>query len=519
MKRLTAIVIFLCLPVFEAHGDEPLDVWKGSYRFSYETLMLPQREAMSLAGLQYLTDFSPRLYAGAGVFGAISGRRGGFFVGGLEAGIRQNILPALFAEAGFFAGAGGGGGAPQGGGLMLRPHVGIWYDMRSVRAGVLYSRIDFPNGKINSGQIGFALDVPFETLLVSDGYQGDLSTIVERASRIAGQPLGFARDYLGPFYQVYFPATRVKNTKGRTRTEPFGTFGLEAGRCYDERFSLFTAVAGAVAGSAAGYAELFAGAGYRLPLSGSGEKKLFLDWRAAAGAAGGGRVDTGGGVVMKTSLGLKALFRPELAANMSGGYAKAMDGSFSAAVVTFDVTYFADTASFGPKNATAVDSLYLSSYQAGMTQQTYLTRDPRIRKSPDSTPVSLVGIRIHRALTDSLAVTAQASGAYDGSAGGYAVGLLGLRLTSSPVVFQALQLFLDASAGAAGGGGIPVGGGAVVQGAAGILCTIAGKFSFEASYGMIAAVNGPLDSSFIEAGLLYRFSTLNRRISPRSPTR
>jgi hypothetical protein len=124
-----------------------------------------------------------------------------------------------------------------------------------------------------------------------------------------------------------------------------------------------------------------------------------------------------------------------------------------------------------------------------------------------------MGFRLHRALSQSLFATGQALGAYDGSAGGYAVGLLGLRLMSSPVLLQQTRLFLEASAGGAGGGGIAVGGGAVVQGMAGVALDIGKSLSMEASYGKIGSVHGVLDSSLIEVGFVYRFSALCRKIA------
>jgi hypothetical protein len=124
-----------------------------------------------------------------------------------------------------------------------------------------------------------------------------------------------------------------------------------------------------------------------------------------------------------------------------------------------------------------------------------------------------MGFRFHRELSRSFFVTGQALGAYDGSAGGYAVGLLGLRLLSSPVLTQQTRLFLEASAGGAGGGGIPVGGGSVAQGMAGVMLDIGRSFSMEASYGRIGAIHGVLDSSLIEVGIVYRFSTLCRKIT------
>ena len=502
-------------PAADASDEAVFDIWKGVYRISYESVKVSSPESMGLMGVHYLVDVAPWLSAGVSGFGAITGKRGGFFTGGLEVALRQRLYKSFDIEAGVFAGGGGGGGAPQGGGMMLRPYAGILYDWGSSRAGVQYARVDFPNGTITSDHFAFVFDIPFDLLLLHTGYDGELAPLPGRASRAAEKEAGFVRDSFTVIYQKYFPAAGTKNTDLRTRTKNFDTLGLEYARHYNDRYSLVAEAAGAVAGESEGYAELFIGAGYRRALSEAGRKRLFLDFHAAAGTAGGGGVDTGGGFALKTSLGLKYFIGPDLSTGLAGAYVAAPGGSFRAPAASFDITYLADFLSLEGKrfSPNPSDTLSLDTWEAGYSHQTYRTHDPRVRKSASDAPVSLMGLKLRKALSPSLSLTGQAWGAYDGGAGGYAVGLLGMRLTSGPVLVEWLRFFAELSAGGAGGGGIPVQGGAVLQGMTGLSLDLTRSLGMEVSYGKIEAINGILESAIVEAGLVYRFSTLCRKIT------
>ena len=66
-------------------------------------------------------------------------------------------------DAGSYVGAGGGGAAAQGGGLMIRPHIGLKYDFNWGAVGLNYTYVDFPNGDISSDAIALSLDIPFSS--------------------------------------------------------------------------------------------------------------------------------------------------------------------------------------------------------------------------------------------------------------------------------------------------------------------------------------------------------------------
>ena len=45
---------------------------------------------------------------------------------------------------------------------MIRPHVGLKYDLSWGSLGLNYSYVDFPNGDISSDALALSLDIPFD---------------------------------------------------------------------------------------------------------------------------------------------------------------------------------------------------------------------------------------------------------------------------------------------------------------------------------------------------------------------
>ena len=52
-------------------------------------------------------------YAGIGMYGAVTGERGGLFTLGVNAGIKKAIVSKLYIHAGLHVGGGGGANEPR----------------------------------------------------------------------------------------------------------------------------------------------------------------------------------------------------------------------------------------------------------------------------------------------------------------------------------------------------------------------------------------------------------------------
>lgn len=175
MKLLLLFVLYLTVqPLFSlpaanaAENRQYIDAGHSRARFTYESVSLPANEKMGFLGSTVLFDATDWLSLGAGAYGALAGKRGGFITLGGAAEIRKEISDFAEVNSGIFVGAGGGRGGFQlaGGGLMLRYHVGG--QIKSEHWGNLgggVSFIDFPDGAIHSFQPYISYDYPFTTLL------------------------------------------------------------------------------------------------------------------------------------------------------------------------------------------------------------------------------------------------------------------------------------------------------------------------------------------------------------------
>src|SRR5213076_773213 len=125
---LLALATIAAMPV--RAQERSLSAPTAHARIGFERIRLPGDEHVGLLGSSYLVDAPviPGLAIGPAVYGAVSGRRGGFFTIGGEAAWRRQLVGPFGVEVGLYAGGGGGAAAPVGGGLMLRPHVDLLWD-------------------------------------------------------------------------------------------------------------------------------------------------------------------------------------------------------------------------------------------------------------------------------------------------------------------------------------------------------------------------------------------------------
>lgn len=463
-------------------------------RMSYEVLDIGTHETMGLAGVHYLVNVEPDWYVGASGFGALQGERGGFFTGGFTVGTGKRFASKWLLDAGVFAGGGGGGSAPQGGGLMLRPHIGISRDAGSVIVGAGISHVTFPNGGIDSTQLNLTLGIPFE---VYYGRAADAGKTVAIRDLFG---LGVQQSEWIATVGEYRPDDDAGISANAATTPPLTRVGFEYRKHLDARRYLFVEAAGAMEGQSDGYAELLAGVGYRVPLFG---RRIHLVGSIAGGGAGGGQVDTGGGAVGKARIGLDYDFMPALKLGVEAGRLESA-GKFGADFYGLTLGYrMGEIGTGGGKAWQGGEGTHLAKWRLVGTQHTDFAA---ARKTGNAQNLSLVGLKIEKFLTDAFYLTGQAFGAYAGDAGGYAAGLMGAGWEISLRDDGRLRFNAEVAAGAAGGGGVDVGGGAVIQPQVGLSWRFSHQLSARLEAGRINAFEGRLDSNVVGVGLSYEFS-------------
>jgi len=481
----------------------------AAWRLNFELVNMPDtnERKMGLLGINYLVDLQKWLYAGVAGYGAVVGERGGLFTLGLETGIKIAIFPDIFIDGGIYAGGGGGKTALVGGGLMLRPHVGMAYGFEYFKVGVDASKVDFPNGSINSNQIAVNLEIPTEITYAATPRDHRLDHVVYTDNK-AEPYFDFNKYYISALGQAYFQSGSTDD-QGKKDTSTLQLVGIEAGRFFSPFWFGFIKAAGAFAGQHNGYMDVLGGFGghYAIPAI----PKVAVNGRMAVGMGGGGNVDTGGGLLLEPSIGLQYQFMPSLSAEVAGGFIGAPDGKFHAYTVTGKLSYamlLGDTET-QPTTAHFMEEYYLQSWRINIFNQTYFKPQ---RKGVENTnrSVNLVGVKIDDFVASNFYLSGQAASAYSGDAGGYSSGMLGVGWLTDPFFADKVNASAEVLFGAGGGGGLNVSGGAIVNPALGLHYNFSRYIAASATAGRIISVGGgKLNATTLTAGLTFKFATIN----------
>ena len=476
--------------------------WRNrTLRFSFEEIDMPDLgEHMGLYSIGAYELLNPWLYGGITLYGAASGRRGGFFTGGYTLGVERQLTDKWKLDDVGYVGAGGGGAAAQGGGLMIRPHIGLKYDLRWSILGLNYTYVDFPNGDISSEAIALSLDIPFNSsslnleddgLTVADYFGADWSNVSRHRSHLAAR------------VRAYSPVRGSKTTSGRLLNDSLGLVGVEYSYFLDKNWFTTFETAGAVSGGVGGYAELLAGLGYRFSLT--KDDRLALLPALTIGGAGGGAVETGGGFVARANLGLEYRLSPDLSLIMDGGYLTAPDGKFDTSYFGFNFAYVMEPFAQDQKGTplTETDLIQTTKWRFRPAHQWYFDAQ---RKGGSSLDMNLLGGKIDWMGGDFWYLTGQGLSAYLGEAGGYSeghwgVGVLGPR-------WKNFQLYGEMLIGAGGGGGVDSASSLLYKPSVGLEYNLNKDLSLQTGIGKVISKEGKLDANTFDASLVWHFGTL-----------
>ena len=472
------------------------------WRATTESVELPGGEKMGLLGLDLLFDVNDRLRLGMGTYGALRGERGGFITLGLVGEARQRLSPNWLARAGLFVGAGGGRGGYtlSGGGLMLRGDVGLGYESgRYGNFGFGVSHVQFPSGVIQSTQPYLQYEYPFFSLL-NPAWTTALPAVENARAGDAAVPARSTEFAL--VTRTYKIPSSVVRDDGLAQHSSMQLLGVEWLSYLDQHWFLKLESEGAMDGQSNGYMQILAGGGYRFALADRTAVKL----HAAAGPAGGGGVDTGGGLLLDAGISLSQKLSSRTALELSLGEVHAPSRSFTATSLGVKLNY-----QFGLPGVSeqAVSWSALSDFdatklRARVVNQTYFKAAPAWRNRSIDQSVSNLGVQLDYFVLPNWFVTGQGLAAYAGDAGAYMTGQVGVGLQQD----FSQRWFVEAEAllGAAGGGGLAVGGGLVGQGNASIGYRLSNALSVLASAGRVAALKGDFRANVAGLALVYQFT-------------
>ncbi len=492
-RRAMSALRFLCLALALPSGaafaqSAPPNAWARTnvdLRIGYETVTLPGDEKMGLVGVSYLVELREGLCVGPAVYGAASGKRGGLFTVGAEAALCIRLAGPLGLETGLYVGGGGGGGAPVGGGLMLRPHADLLWDFGGYRLGVSVSNVRFPSGEINSTQFGLVLAMNTQFIHLPGGS--------DPMPYFGGARTGVGFDRILGVVGAYRPASGAKGNSGAPLDTSIGTVGTRADHFFTPNFFGGIEANAAATGGAAGYAEFLGTLGLQWPV---GTDRFTLGGRVALGMGGGGDIPTGGGLLGKAALDAALRLSRNVSLNLEAGWARAPQGSFSAPFGSLALTWDLDHGDGAPTVGTREE------FSAGVETYHLAAR----KKGPPAT-LDNVTLKFNRFVSESVYLTGQVHSAYAGGAGGFSVGLIGVG--AQQALGEHVLVGAELLAGAAGGGGVDTGNGAVVQPMAYIGVNLSRALSLRLGAGRVMS-GGGLDSNVLELTLAFSFGVASR---------
>jgi len=500
MNWFIRILLVAGLSIIQAHSHDTAPIqtehYHATYGASYEKLYLPGKEEMGLLGFDLLFDINRFIYGGVALYGAIEGRRGGFFTVGIDSGLKYDLGENIRLRSGLFVGAGGGGGAPQGGGLLLRPYLQTSWHTDDWSIGVGISHIEFPNGAISSTQGYAKIEIPTEGVFVGKHlfdrvtrYDGDFNH-----SNLSDLSMSFLAEH-------YIPESSSTNTDG-TPTTPYSLAGIRIDKLISRSLYGYLHAAGAGGGHSDGYMELFAGGGYLYRL---GELPVSIGLEAAIGAGGGGRVDTGGGLLYRVQALAEADVTEHIQLKLAVGKTKSATGSFSG-------TNYGITLGYRTDIATALDSkgLVLSPYpwRFRLLNKSYLNGKNMFKTPKGVERVDLLGLGFDWYLNPHIYLTGQSYWAYKGKAGGYAEGIVGVGYQTAK--YHNLSGYIELKGGVGGGGSVNIGGGMFGAVGGGVIYDIDEQWSLTAGMDYMRNKSGTFKTKALKLGIGYCFSLLEK---------
>jgi len=457
----------------------------------FEMIRLPHGERMGLVGGSLLFDIGADWGIGPAVYGAATGQRGGFFVGGVELQRRWELGSGFSLATGLYAGGGGGANAPVGGGLMLRPAVTLLKDLgSSLQAGLSVSSVRFPSGQISSNQVGLTLAWRSEFVHYSAAGSDAGPAAGLTSSKAAG--LGFDRMAATVTAYDLADATRPRITLAGARAERRSdlagfTWGLEA--------------AAAAQGGAAGYMEILGTAAYSVALLPSVLPSWRVGARLSAGLGGGGGVPTGGGLMGKATGTTELSLAPGWTLGAEFG-ALSTRSATRASIAQVWLGVDLEPGLDGRSNGTG--KVVRTEWVGALEHHSRA-----LRIDGTSRPLDTIGLKLNRYIGDHFYLSGQAHSAFAGGAGAYSVGLVGAGIVTSA---QApLRVGAELLVGAAGGGGVQTAGGGVTQGLLWAGWSPSPKSEWRAGIGKMRPLHGGAGSPVFELAWSRNFGMAGRR--------
>jgi len=501
-RRFATLLALLPACAWATPDDAPFarveTIRPAAVEANWTKMKMPDGGHTAFASISYLMALNDDWGFGPGVYGAAKGDYGGIFTVGFTGQRRWRLSGNTHLAASLYVGAGGGLSTPVlrfGGGLMLRPELSLRTEAGAWYSGIGISQIRFPSGNVKSGVgLAFTLGRAMEFGSFSPADAG----LPGRAGRRTG--LGFDEIALTGGFEK--PRASSRTRSGAPYAGKVGKAGAELRQYIAEGSWWGVEAAGAAKGGVDGYMEVLGQIGQDWPLFGT--RNLRVGGQLGAGLGGGGNVDTGNGWLLRAGPTLRWITPWGPSLRLDAGYTHSPSGAYTApylrAVLAMPLDRTPTLIGDDPGGAVRVQQLGAS-----------VLHLPRVRfKDGRQEAVSHLAVTMSREFSPRVYGTAQAGSAAAGSAGAYSFGLFGLGVQSDPL-WGDLRVGAEWLVGAAGGGGVKVGGGAVTQAELWAQWSLSERLRLRAGVGEFRTLRGSDQSSpLAHLSVSYAFGTLRR---------
>ncbi|MBU3012169.1 hypothetical protein KO506_12200 [Polaribacter vadi] len=457
---------------------------------------IPNEANMGFTGIHYNLMLNDWAYAGTGIYGAVSGERGGFFTLGVNAGIKKYFGDDFYLDTGFHFGGGGGAAAPDGGGAFILPHFNLGYDFKSFSLNSGWSYVNFfDDGLIKGHQFNVGLEFPLNFVYADYNLsenEVDFTDLAKSDWNINSKKTSM---------MLHLNTLKIKgDTQGINNGKTIKLAGFEFDSYITENWFAFLKVDGAFDGIKAGFMDVFLGGGYHFNINNNSTNILA---KFGVGAAGGGGIDTQGGFLLYPDLSIEQRIYNYLFIALNKGFVLSPNSHFNTSSLGVGIKYYID------RNGIIADKSFSSGkfkgFEVIVKQDLYLDAERDDQPTEDLHQISL---QINLDLNKNVYVAGQTAFANFGNAGAYAEGIVGLGAKTNPIANDKITIFGQVLTGAAGGGDISTGEGLILKPSAGLSYKLNNTLSLRAAGGYVKAKGGQLSSTFFNFGLKYHLSFL-----------
>lgn len=510
MKRLILLAFLIgnSILVFSQENSNIPEKKKqlGFFQLDFLSINMPEDPAvlnepnMGLAGIHYNLKIN-NFYTGLGIYGSVSGKRGGLFTLGVNAGYQKYLSDQFFIDAGFHFGGGGGAGAADGGGAFILPHFNLGYQFEKFSLSTGYSYIDFfDGGRIKGHQLNFSIRMPLSFGFAPYKHSETIVNLDE-IKNSSWNKKGSRTSLMLHLNNLSIQGSS-QDTKGVSlRGETIRLAGFEINSYVSDSWFLMIKADGAYDGIPAGYMDILLGGGYHFSFN---KDRTNVLTKFAVGAGGGGGVDTQGGILIYPDISLEQHISNNVYMSVNKGLLMSPNSFFKSSTFGIGLKYYTTINGIVSKKSSS--DYKFEGFEVVLKQDMYLNAD---RDLDPKQHLHQISMQLNFSLTKNIYLAGQTSFANFGNAGAYAEGIVGAGVKTNPFLNNKISLFGQILAGAAGGGHISTGEGLIIKPSAGVNLSLNDQLSLKGALGYVKARGGNLSSPFINFGIGYRFSFLS----------